>query len=378
MSDVHHIYLVPGFFGFANLGRFRYFLHVHNFLLARGQALGADVRVHVVRTRPTSGIPTRAARIVETMATTLRGRRGVAHLVGHSTGGLDARLLAAPGITLPTELDIDRYAERVRSVITVATPHDGSPLASLLATMRGQQLLAVLSVGTAYALRFGHVPVSALAQMAALVARPATWPLRSTLFDEIARRLLADFSIGRRRAVQKLLREVATDQSLLVQLMPEAIEVFNATVTDRPGVRYGSIVTRGARPGVRSTLDAGLDPAAQAMHGLYSALHRLAGSRRRLAARRLAARQSKALRHAYGQVPGPTANDGIVPTRSQVWGEIVAAVDADHLDVIGHFNEPSRRPPHYDWLTTGSGFDRAQFERVWSGVLRFLLDQGSR
>jgi hypothetical protein len=29
-------------------------------------------------------------------------------------------------------------------------------------------------------------------------------------------------------------------------------------------------------------------------------------------------------------------------------------------------------PPHFDWLTSGSGFDRPQFEQVWREVLAFL------
>ena len=66
-------------------------------------------------------------------------------------------------------------------------------------------------------------------------------------------------------------------------------------------------------------------------------------------------------------------NDGIVPTRAQVHGRVLAAVRGDHLDVIGHFNDPATDPPHYDWLTTGSGFDRKRFEAVWDRVLDFLL-----
>ena len=62
-----------------------------------------------------------------------------------------------------------------------------------------------------------------------------------------------------------------------------------------------------------------------------------------------------------------------MPTRAQVHGRVIAAVRGDHLDVIGHFNDPATDPPHFDWLTTGSGFDRARFEAVWDGVLDFLL-----
>lgn len=65
-------------------------------------------------------------------------------------------------------------------------------------------------------------------------------------------------------------------------------------------------------------------------------------------------------------------SDGIVPTRSQAWGDVVHAAVADHLDVLGHFRGPSHDPPHVDWLVTGSGFDRTRFEALWSDVTRFL------
>jgi hypothetical protein len=45
--------------------------------------------------------------------------------------------------------------------------------------------------------------------------------------------------------------------------------------------------------------------------------------------------------------------------------------------VIGHFSDPSTDPPHFDWLTTGSGFSRADFEAIWERVLDFALGRGA-
>jgi hypothetical protein len=36
------------------------------------------------------------------------------------------------------------------------------------------------------------------------------------------------------------------------------------------------------------------------------------------------------------------------------------------------FRNASHDPPHVDWLVTGSGFDLARFEALWSDVTRFL------
>jgi hypothetical protein len=368
----HAIYLIPGFFGFANLGRLRYFVHVDRFLGERCAERGIDARIHVVHTHPTASLPTRAALVVETVARTLR-RNETAHVIGHSTGGVEARLVTAPGVELPTDVDVERVADRVRSVVGVSSPHHGTPLAAALTTRRGQQLLALLSLSTSYVLRFGHLPLSALVNVAALFAPSERRRREGTLFDDLSERLLADFSVTRRRAVARLLREAGEDQSLLLQLTPEAMQVFDATVRERPGVRYGCVVTRSRPPGVATTLAAGLDAGAQAIHAIYAAIYRASASTPPRAAPPADAAQRRALRRAYGKLPGAHANDGIVPTRSQMHGRVIAAVRGDHLDVIGHFNDPSTEPPHFDWLTTGSGFSRDDFESVWGRVLGFVL-----
>jgi len=370
--EAHVLYLIPGFFGFTNLGRLRYFTHVDRFLRERCAERGIHARVYVVPTHPTASLPKRAALVAETLARTLRGRGEIVHLIGHSTGGVDARLLATPGVVLPTNLNVERWAGRVRSVIGVSSPQRGTPLAAYLTTRRGQRTLALLSLTTSYVLRFGHLPLSALLGIAAFFRRGET-RREGTLIDALSQRLLEDFSLARRRAVGRLLREVFEDQSLLLQLTPEAMDLFAATVRDRPGVRYGSVVTRSRPPGVATTLAAGLDPGAQAIHAIYGAIYRLSAQTRAAETPQPDAAQRRALRRAFGKVPGAHANDGIVPTRAQVHGRVIAAVRGDHLDVIGHFNDPAADPPHFDWLTTGSGFDRARFEAVWDGVLDFLL-----
>jgi hypothetical protein len=372
-AEGHAIYLIPGFFGFTNLGRFRYFVHVHRYLRERLAARGVRGRVHVVRTHPTASLAARAALVVDALARTRPARGDAVHLIGHSTGGIDARLALSPGVALPTRHDVERWAGRVRSVVGVSSPHRGTPLAAYLTTRRGQRTLALLSLATSYVLRFGHLPLSALLSLAALFAREES-RREGTLLDDLARQLLADFSLARRRAVGRLLREVFEDQSLLLQLTPEGMDLFAATVRDRPGVRYGCVVTRSRPPGVATAIAAGLDPGAQAIHAIYGAIYRLAAQTRQAAAPRPSPAQRRALVAAYGKLPGAHANDGIVPTRAQLHGRVLAAARGDHLDAIGHFDDPAADPPHYDWLTTGSGFDRKRFEAVWERVLDFLLE----
>jgi triacylglycerol lipase len=376
MRRTHHVYLVSGFLGFANLGRITYFGHVRRILTERFAALGLEARIHIVRTPPTASLPARAARVAEAIAATARHGGGPLHLIGHSSGGLDVRLLTAPGVELPTGVDVARLADRVRTVVTVSTPHHGTPLASFFTTLRGQQLLQLLSLNTLYVLTFGHLPLSALLWMGSLVVRFGDLVANSELLDELFGRLLEDFSVGRRRAVRALLRDVVHDQALMLQLTPEAMEVFNASALPRPGIRYGAVVAQAARPSLRSTLGVGLDPAAQVTHALYGALYQLIAAAPKRHSPRLAPAQTRALRRFYRATPSADANDGIVPTRSQTWGHVIHAAVADHLDVLGHFRDAAHDPPHVDWLVTGSGFDRRRFEALWGDVVRFLVGEG--
>src|SRR5262249_31978930 len=254
------------------------------------------------------------------------------------------------------------------------TPHHGTPLAAFFAGMLGRQLLQVLSLATISVLRFGRLPVTALIQLGAAFARVDGFlGLNSALLDELFSQLLADFSPERRRALMAFFGEVGDDQALLTQLTPEAMEVFDACARPRAGVRAGSVVTLGQPPSVGSSVSVGLDPAGQATYAVYLALHRLS----RLPPHRvppLDDAQADVLREAFGVLPDAAANDGVVPTRSQAWGQIIHAVRADHLDVIGHFGDSAHDPPHIDWITTGSGCTTARFEGLWSSVVDFMLE----
>ena len=373
MDRTHHIYLVPGFLGFANLGRITYFGHVRQVLSEHLTALGLEPHIHIVRTPSTASLPARAARVVEMIHASTRHGETPLHLIGHSSGGLDVRLLTAPGVGLPTALDVEGLAARVRTVVTVATPHHGTPLASFFTTLRGQQLMQLLSLSTIYVLNFGHLPLAALLWMGSLLVRFGGLVADSALLDELFGRLLEDFTVGRRRAVRQLLRDVVRDQALMLQLTPEAMEVFNASVLQRPGIRYGAVVAQAPRPSLLSTFHIGLDPAAQVTHALYGALYRLIAAAPGRVSPPLAPDQARALRRAYRAKPSPGANDGIVPTRSQAWGRVVHAAVADHLDVLGHFRDAAHHPPHVDWLVTGSGFTRQRFEALWADVAQFLV-----
>jgi len=86
--------------------------------------------------------------------------RDAIHLIGHSSGGLDARLLATPGVSLPDGESGEPFASQVRSGVSVATPHRGTPSAELFSSLYGKGLLRLLWVATVFVVRQGHLPLA--------------------------------------------------------------------------------------------------------------------------------------------------------------------------------------------------------------------------
>jgi hypothetical protein len=353
------------------MGELLYFAHVAEYLPEACSRLNLAVDVHAVDTYPTASVRRRTERLLERLSE-VKGE-GSIHLVGHSSGGLDARLLVTPGAALRSELDLERYTSRVRTVITVAAPNHGTPVASFFTRLFRQQLLRLLSLATIYVLRFGRLPTSVLLKMGAVLARMDDLVgLRNNVLDQLFNQLLADFSLDRRQAVERFLTQMGGDQDLLPQLTPEGIDGFNAATGDRPGVRYGSVISYARRPGLISAASVGLDPYGQATHALFTALYRLASQMPESRTPKLKDHQMEVLFNLFNIVPGPEASDGVVPTLSQIWGPIIHATRADHLDVLGHFGDRRHHPAHIDWLSSGSGFHRPEFEALWTDVARFI------
>jgi pimeloyl-ACP methyl ester carboxylesterase len=378
MTAPVRIYLVPGFFGFANLGELRYFTQVNELLEARLAARGLTARIHHVSTRPTASLPLRAAHLLQVMARTAGDGDGPIHLVGHSTGGLDARLLTSDTARLPGAGARDRLLRRIRSVVSVATPHHGTPLATFFTTVYGKELLRLLSVVTVVTFRLGQVPLPAVIALAQLLLRriPARrW--RQGIADQVMEQALGGFGAERRKALERFFAEVGDDRALLPQLTPEGMELFNAQERRAPGPRHGSVVIGAPRPRLATNVRLGLRPEAQATYALYRALHSLCATMPRRFLPSLSIAQLQPLVQAFGVPPGPEDNDAVVPTLSQVWGEVIHAARADHMDVMGYFGDGSHHPPHVDWLQTGSGFDRRSFEALWDDVLGFALGDGA-
>jgi triacylglycerol lipase len=372
LSETHHIYLIPGFFGFINFGRLIYFGHVRDALERWFDGRGIRCEIHRIRVSPTASLRTRAAQILESVAQS--STAGPIHLIGHSTGGLDARLLCTPGVDLKADgLSVEDLARRVRTVVTISAPHYGTPLATFFTGMFGQKLLRLFSLATVTILRQGRLPLSLVARLGGAVARLGL-PGSQTeaLLDHLEAELLGRIDAEEREPIAQFMSDIGSDQGLLPQLTPDGIDLFNATAEDRPGVRYGCVVSKGRPPRMMQHLAVGPRVTRQATFLLYRWLHRQTGNAATARLPRPTPAQRDALVRMLGSVPRPDDNDGVVPSNSQLWGEVIHAAQGDHLDLIGHFRDPHQNPPHFDWLDTGSGFDRKNFDALWNAVSAFL------
>jgi hypothetical protein len=338
------VFLIPGFFGFVNFGRLVYFGHVREYLEDAFARERLKVEIHGARPGPTSSLSVRAADLLRTIDE-LAPSDAPLHLIGHSTGGLDARLLVSPNVTLPGDLDVEAAARRVRSVVSIASPHHGTPLAAFFSSLLGQQLLRLLSLATITVLRRGRLPAAVFTRAVRVLGRIAvdrsSAPI--ALLDHLERELVGNLDPEQQDLITGFVRNIHGDQDLMPQLTPATMAVFHAATADRPGVRYGCVTARATPPRIGARLRLGLHPWPQMTYALYAWLHRRAGD-----------------------------GDGIVPIESQRHGELLYEARADHLDVLGHFEDHDLAPPHVDWLNSGSGFDRPQFEALWTAVARFV------
>lgn len=160
------VVLVHGLFGFDRIGVPGVKLHYFRGIVQHLESLGCHA--HAVRLPAAASVPDRAKILVEKIAELGHER---VDIIAHSLGGLDSRYaLAKLGL-----------AKHVRSLVTIGTPHHGTPLAN-----------------------FAH-----------------------------------EGPLGFARKAIKL---VGIPLHALDWLSPAALEKFNADVPNAPGVRYACVV----------------------------------------------------------------------------------------------------------------------------------------
>ncbi len=365
--------LVPGFFGFSAFGELAYFNGVREALVEGFRRRGAEATVSYVTTLPTASIRVRAAKVLDTLANLAAETRGPIHVIGHSTGGLDARLAIAPTASLPTDAGAHFDYERVKTLVSVCAPHFGTPLATFFSSTLGKPLLKTFARYWAWALERGRIPVHVVLRLWYFVVRLRDpFRKRRSTFDELYEKLLNDLRDERRFELVQFLRAVSSDQSLMFQLTPAGCDLLNACTGD-PSVRYGSVVARAEQATLGRWVRNVWDLYAQIVYPIYWAFRFIAARGDSSMVPAPVAAQRERLLHYYGALPSERDNDGIVPTNSQLWGELIYATRADHLDVVGQFGRVDPDSWSGDWIPSYSGFDKKEFNALWSAICEFIL-----
>lgn len=122
------ITLVHGFPGFSTELGLSYFRGVADFLGSHFQ----NMDIFIPALSPPFGLdttPDRATQLLELLEGRFDASEKI-HVIAHSGGGLDARLLASPAGL--------QFGPRLATVTTIATPHHGALIADLLAGSAGE------------------------------------------------------------------------------------------------------------------------------------------------------------------------------------------------------------------------------------------------
>lgn len=377
-----NVYLSPGMFGFAQVASYQYFEHIARALERRFAQRGRSCRVVVCDVHPTASIRRRALKLARTIHDTCGGSDGPIHIIGHSTGGLDARLVASPSVHLPglTAAELS-FLPRVRSITTMNTPHYGTPLAAFFATKSGQAVLYAVMALTVTGLKLGAPPLAAASALMAAFGR-VSGAIELSVLERTSESIIKVLDDASSRDLRSFLRLIRDDQGAVIQLTPEAMDLFQASVEDCPSIRYHCVASYAPRGGLRRLLGSISSPWSAVSAAIFKGLANITGTEDpRYPCHARTKLQDDAVRTLLGELPAETENDGVVPLYSQIWGEIVWIGRADHLDVVGHFpGREGKGDRHVDWLRSGAGFDETRFQtvldRVFGGML--LAEESAR
>ncbi len=247
------IVLAHGLFGFDSIGPLDYFYGIPAALEANGRTVFTP-RVDAVQSAEIRG-----AQLV-TAIEAARAQTGAAKVIviGHSQGGIDARWAAWDD------------PDAVAAVVTIATPHRGSPVADVAEAIAPGDSTAALS---------------ALADLFGLSTSGSS----------------------------------SSFEGALDSLTTSGSAIFNSTVLDVPGIPYFSVAGRSALAGSDAC-----PPAAQPFMATWDSSRNPLGIELLPVAGILAA----------AELPETPTQDGLVTVDSAQWGTFLGCIPADHLDEV--------------------------------------------
>jgi len=361
----HVVFLVPGLLGFENFSTFAYFEDrvVASLRAALEQSWKQPAAVVAVPIPPTASLRLRQEMLVQTIARRLealekeRSEFRHIHLIGHSTGGVDANLLTddrALGDRPWSELDAraPSLIRRIRSVVSIASPHQG----------------ACITRDPVAGFFRDHDPTS-LPEFGSLAAKL----LVSSFHDQD---LFSNFlgAVRGGRTFVHFVGELLKKWPLLDDLLPTRSSRLNNPKSDVMRRSFVTIAGRRADPSA-TTPDADeffhqlSERASGTRSGCAEQGELVAASVERLNAAIHTDSADVPVIMAEGtELPGPLDaghNDGVVNSARQLINpadskELAGIVVGDHFDVVGYYDR-------HTWLRDRDG--REQYPQVLSGLL---------
>jgi hypothetical protein len=267
----------------------------------------------------------------------------------------------------PSPAEKQQLRARIASITAIAAPQQGAafaenfgplvpfvvagPVSNLLS---GLYLISILNAARAQLRRTSNQRYFAAA-LAALLKSLVAPVAGSRQLVQLAAVLDPEVAAQ----VERFLEKVVEDQRLIDDLQPSTMRALNARVASGDTFPVRSFITVSPPP-VWS-----LDPARM----LYRATYHWASPR---AGRGAAFPRGEWLGPQPHGYDTPIANDGIVPSASQLYpqsggGPSPYLLLADHLDVVGHFAGVGET-----LLKSGANFTPARFSELWRRVAHSL------
>lgn len=377
------VFLIPGLLGFERFAAFSYFADrvVAALRASLEQLWGQSVWVVPVPVPPTSSLETRQRHLARALVGALSERAQLpedVYLVGHSTGGVDAHLLAAQapiagGSWERLSPQLPALLKRLRKVVTLSSPHYGACIVR-------DEVARVLS----------HSELRGSFALLGLVGKAS----RALQGDADAQTFLNN--LGRDlRSVSRFSRQLLGRWELLHDLEPSRDPSRRPS---RESVEVSCFVTvagtpRTTAPPARST--SGADPFFRELDRRASGVatgctsegppvDALAAELRRAIAGETPV---PVICNAQTELPallGPEHNDGVVNAARQLLeprlgGHLAGVVAADHFDVLGYYDrvfsadaDGKRSLVRAGLLHSGSHFRDDQFFSLYGEVAQVL------
>ncbi len=363
MSGGEHIILVPGLFGFSSIAGIDYFAEAAKILSRACEIPLANIET--LPTPPTGSFWRRVDTLHACVQKMVRAEAAKIHLVGHSTGGVDVRLLTNSRYLWPGGPEgraRTAFFDRVGAVISISAPHQGTPIArrfrgkmeSSIPFLFGISVLAKL--GTGFLSHLKNLELEAA--LAVALTTDSDKPLNM--------RMLRAAAGGAGAELADFLAQIVEDHPLIHELTPFAMGKLNAKLEGADDqLEVTNFVTVAPPPSVHAADFKIGQLVAPIQRVLYFASFEGA---------RLEPDE-------FGQLPDApwigipenldrfrhVAQDGVVPAASQTHdGHAAALIYGDHLDVVGHYVGAAHGGETV--FDSGANFDDARMEATWKAV----------